>query len=233
MIKRILIIAAVVVLLIAVFIVVRLLLLKRDIAQYREYWQQRADADIPDNALIYVALGDSAAQGLGASRPENGYVGLVADHIAKKTNKPVHVINLSVSGAKVRDVIDTQIPKLSDFPKPDILTIEIGANDMLSYDKEQFKKDYDELLPPLPANTVISNLPSFAGSRFNHLNKYADEANEYLDSILGDSSLEYVDLNTATEGLGLGDFASDFFHPNDRSYKRWARAFIAGIDKKI
>ena len=51
--------------------------------------------------LRYVAIGDSAAQGIGASRPDRSYVGVLADDIHAATGRSVRVINLSISGATV------------------------------------------------------------------------------------------------------------------------------------
>ena len=52
-----------------------LLRLRGDVSAYAKYWKSRPS----EGSFTYVALGDSAAQGLGASRPELGYVGLLAD----------------------------------------------------------------------------------------------------------------------------------------------------------
>src|SRR5690606_20312357 len=97
---------------------------------------------VKEDDLVYVALGDSTAQAIGASKPEYGYVGLVKEYLENKTNKNVAVINISVSGAKLSDVIAEQIPKLKDLPKADVLTIEIGANDVINFNRKKFEKDF-------------------------------------------------------------------------------------------
>ncbi|MHB8274889.1 MAG: hypothetical protein ACYDC9_09005 [Dermatophilaceae bacterium] len=65
---------------------------------------------------MYVTLGGSAAQGVGASSPRRGYVSLVAEQLSRSTGRPVRVINLSRSGARVRDVVDEQQPRLAGMP---------------------------------------------------------------------------------------------------------------------
>jgi acyl-CoA thioesterase-1 len=55
---------------------------------HRTYWRERAKRD---GDLLYVALGDSAAQGIGASRPDRGYVGLLARRISRRTGRRVRV----------------------------------------------------------------------------------------------------------------------------------------------
>ncbi|MDQ3151126.1 MAG: SGNH/GDSL hydrolase family protein, partial [Actinomycetota bacterium] len=58
----------------------------RNVAPYRRYWLRRAEEP---GELRYVALGDSLTQGIGASRPERGYVGLIADALAQRTGRTV------------------------------------------------------------------------------------------------------------------------------------------------
>ena len=65
------------------------------------WWREQAKVD---GDLLYVALGDSTAQGIGASRPVNGYVGILADRIRALSGRTVRTVNLSVSGARVADL---------------------------------------------------------------------------------------------------------------------------------
>ena len=55
-------------------------LLNDRIPGHHVHWQQRGRVDA--GTLLYTALGDSAALGLGASKPDAGYVGIVAAEIA-------------------------------------------------------------------------------------------------------------------------------------------------------
>jgi len=119
------------------------------IPRYHKYWQKRAAHPVAQDALVYVALGDSTAQGIGATRPEKGYVGLIADALEQKHGRPVHVVNLSKSGAKLSDCLRDQLPKLTDI-QADIITVGIGANDMSTWDPESFRTDMDTLMTGLP-----------------------------------------------------------------------------------
>ncbi len=60
---------------------------------------------------LWVVLGDSTAQGLGASSPLHGYVGQVLNAL-RRTGTPWRVLNLSRSGAQTRHVLDDQLPLL-------------------------------------------------------------------------------------------------------------------------
>lgn len=113
---------------------VKLFRLAQSVEVYRSYW---ADPRGERGGLVYVALGDSAAQSIGASRPERGYVGLLAKRMREETGSPVLVVNLSRSGATVRDVLDTQFPRLLQL-QPDIVTVAVGGNDIRSYNSARF-----------------------------------------------------------------------------------------------
>src|SRR5659263_475460 len=86
---------------------------RRSVAEYREHWRELAESHVDGGgALRYVALGDSAAQGVGASSPARGYVPIVADGVAEATGLEVALYNLSVSGAKATDLLEDQLPRL-------------------------------------------------------------------------------------------------------------------------
>ncbi|MEO5743679.1 MAG: hypothetical protein ABIQ53_03685, partial [Terracoccus sp.] len=61
---------------------VRLWHLRGEVARYGRYWAQPRGGNA---GILYVALGDSTAQGIGASRPERGYVGLIAERLRVAT----------------------------------------------------------------------------------------------------------------------------------------------------
>lgn len=71
------------------------------------WWREHAKLE---GDLLYVALGDSTAQGIGASRPGNGYVGILADRIRALSGRTVRTVNLSVSGARATDLVEHQLP---------------------------------------------------------------------------------------------------------------------------
>lgn len=210
---------------------IRIGLLIRSVSSYKTYWQKEAAKTPDQGVLIYIALGDSTAQGIGASSPRRGYVGLVAEYLQVKTGKPVHVINISVSGAKISDAIKTQLPQLKNLPKPDYVTIEIGANDMQRYDEQTFTQEFQALLNDLPTGTYVSNMPSFKGGRYGKLNDNAIAASRVISSLLVQrTDLSAVDVYGATSGQNLRDFGADLFHPSNNGYKNWGYAFMTAID---
>ncbi|MBC7723995.1 MAG: SGNH/GDSL hydrolase family protein [Burkholderiaceae bacterium] len=176
--------------------------------------------------LLYVAIGDSAAQGIGASRPGHSYVGLLARVIRHDTGRTVRVINLSQSGARVREALANSLPMLARL-KPDVLTVSIGANDVADFDAERFEAELRELYSSLPGIAIVADLPSFY---FGEAERRVRTANEIVHRVAAENHLEVAPLYRITRGrtaarTALRDVAADFFHPNDRGYSVWASAF--------
>lgn len=191
------------------------------VSHFKSFWVERAKQP---GEITYLALGDSAAQGIGATSPMRGYVGLIANQLAAKTGKKVRIVNLSVTGATVRDCLQTQIPNIKDI-KADYVTVEIGANDVKAMNADGFTKDIAELLPQLPKNAFVSNMPLF-NSRPSSTKPAKNYSVIIQEAVQKDGRLHFVDLQKQTsEHQSIFGFAPDLFHPNNLSYKNWYQAF--------
>ena len=203
---------------------VKLAKVARSVDTYATYWAQpRGEA----GGLLYVALGDSAAQGIGASSPERGYVGLIAQRLRASTGQPVQVINLSRSGARIGDVLDRQLPALTALERtPDLVTVGIGGNDVRAYDRARFATEAARLGEALPKGTYLADAPYFMHGRWQD---DAREAARALRTTAEKNGLVPVPLHEALRNEGwssmLTQFAADWFHPNDRGHLVWADAF--------
>ncbi|MCW2778638.1 MAG: esterase [Frankiales bacterium] len=188
----------------------------------RDYWSVPHG---PKGGLLYVALGDSAAQGVGAGSPDRGYVGLLADRLRTSTGRPVRVVNLSVSGARVRDVLRDQVPALQAL-HPDVVTVDVGGNDVRAYDAVRFDRDTTALVAALPAGTVVADVPWFM---HGHWERDAREAAGVVRARAAARHLPVAPLHAALRRQGwsamLTQFAPDLFHPDDRGHQVWADAF--------
>lgn len=212
--------------------VVRLLLLKRSITTHKNYWVAQAQKPTEQKRPLYVALGDSAAQGIGASKPEKGYVGLIANELTRVNGEPVHVINLSVSGARIDDLIKDQLPVLQtmNLPAGSVITVEIGANDMVAFVTEKFRDSMEKLMSQLPANTVISDIPYFGGSWARGREPNVVEANKIMYELASKYGFKLAPLHELTQANDeLSTFGADLFHPSDRGYRNWYEAFRRAI----
>jgi acyl-CoA thioesterase I len=194
------------------------------------YWAQpQGEA----GGLVYVALGDSAAQGVGASGPDHGYVGVVADRLRDATGSAVQVINLSESGATVSDVVDGQLPRL-DGLCADLITVGVGGNDVRDHDAEAFADDLDALIDGLPREAILAEVPYFM---HGHWQDHAQMANEQLLSRARAAEMDVAPLHQAMEQRGwmamATDYAADWFHPNDRGHRVWAQAMWTTIEPRV
>jgi lysophospholipase L1-like esterase len=217
----------------------------RYLARRQHYWRGRLSDAIPvhsqywrDEAeqggeIVYVAIGDSAAQGIGASRPSHSYVGFIARHLRQQTSRSVRVVNLGISGATIHDAIEKELPRLARTT-PDVLTVSIGANDIANFDADRFAADVETLLDALPAHAVVADLPSFY---FLPGEKKVLVANRILNDAARRRGLTVVPLHRLTRRQGLWgvstQFAGDLFHPNDRGYRIWASAFESAVDERL
>ena len=194
------------------------------------WWRARAKEK---GELLYVALGDSAAQGIGASRPERGYVGILAERIAGRSGRTVRTVNLSVSGATVGQAVDYQLPRLAKR-SPDIVTVSIGANDIATWDATAFERALTAVLDALPPHSIVADLPCFYLPRNE---RKVAEANDILRRLAAERDLSVAPLHALTAAPGLlgvlAMFAGDRFHPNDTGYRVWASAFAPLVDHRI
>lgn len=236
---------AIIITVVAVLAVAGVALWVRWLSRRRVYWFERLTNAIPVNSdwwkaqralpgeLLYIAIGDSAAQGIGASRPGRSYVGFVAAHIRRRTGRTVRVVNLGISGATLSVAIAKELPALKKL-QPDIVTVSIGANDMASFEPTRFAAELSTLYDALPPHAIVADLPTFY---VLPAEKKVRVANVLLRAAASSRGLRVVDLHAAMRRQGAWgvttQFAGDLFHPNDRGYRVWASAFLPAIDERL
>ncbi|WP_308797200.1 SGNH/GDSL hydrolase family protein [Agromyces silvae] len=199
---------------------------------HSKWWRDRA-AEGGD--LLYVAIGDSTAQGIGASGPGLSYVGLLAERAAERTGRVVHAMNLSVSGATTALAVRDQLPKLARLrAEPDLVTVSIGANDIALWNPAEFDRNIRTIFAALPAHAIVADVPCFYLPRNE---RKVAEANRMLRAAAREYGLQVVPLHEHTRRQGLRgiltEFARDMFHPNDAGYRVWAGAFRPAVDARL
>src|ERR1700689_2341849 len=73
--------------------------MRGDCAAFARHWRAHNDRVRDAEGPLWVVLGDSTAQGLGAPGPDGGYVGQSLAGLTERDGKPWRVLNLSVSGS--------------------------------------------------------------------------------------------------------------------------------------
>ena len=137
---------------------------RAQIEPYARAWQQANTAALAAGAAggaLWVALGDSMTQGIGASRFDRGWVGQLGAQLARRGHQ-VRIVNLSVSGARAGDVLADQLPAIARLGlRPALVTVLIGSNDLMRRrHRDALAGLFGELLDRLPAGAVIANLPN-------------------------------------------------------------------------
>jgi acyl-CoA thioesterase I len=187
------------------------------------------DGDAPDP--LWVVLGDSTAQGLGAPGPRGGYVGQTLYQLRHTTGRHWQVLNLSVSGALIRDVLANQIPRL-DGQRPDLVTCGAGANDILYSPPGKLFGDLRTLLAAVPEDTVVLDLPLLSGfwgivGRMSV--PYITRINRVIGEVATERSLRVAEVSRHFVPPWVGKFSVDNFHPSQDGYRDWSRALVEAL----
>jgi len=215
--------------------------LRADRTEFAAYWdahnaqvlgkrdRARQNGDAPDP--LWVVLGDSTAQGLGAPGPRGGYVGQTLHQLRRTTGRHWRVLNLSVSGALIRDVLADQIPQL-DGQHADLVTCGAGVNDILFSAPSKVFGDLRTLLAAVPDDTVMLDLPLLNGFWWivGHMSvPYISRINRVIREVASERSLRVAEVSRHFIPPWTGKFSSDNFHPSQDGYRDWSRALAEAL----
>ncbi len=196
------------------------------VAAYRTAWEQVNQASLAATGPLWLVLGDSAAQGVGASSHESGYVGVVRDRLVAADGQPWRIVNLSRSGARTREVVDLQWPAavdaLSGVAAPELVTAVVGGNDAMRTREPQWRLDIDDLCAALPNGAVVATVARGVFER------RVQRVNAHLRAAAAAYGLRVADLWAFTGAPYKGLYA-DGFHPNDAGYLQWADALSTAL----
>lgn len=196
----------------------------RQVIAYADSWRDHnaevlAQLTAGAGRPLWVVLGDSAAQGVGCSRYDGGYVGQLHTVLGPAWA----VLNLSRSGARTRDVLREQLPAWVALGRTaNLVTALVGANDLTHTDPLQHAADARALCSALPRGAVVATMPR--GWR----ERRAGAVDAVVRAEAAANGLRLADL-AATTGPPYRGRYSDGFHPNDRGYARWADALVAAL----
>jgi lysophospholipase L1-like esterase len=192
-------------------------LVENEIKPYAEAWQERNLEALASADPLWVVLGDSLSQGVGASSIEHSWVletqRTLADHGFR-----YRIVNLSFSGARVSDVVSRQLPALAGLPDaPELITVLIGSNDIIRRDlRARLPEHYRAMLSALPKGTLVATVPRSRGVQV--------EVNRVVHEAEAAGAVVAVPLHFAA-----GARAPDHFHPDDTGYAAIAADFTAAI----
>ena len=208
--------------------------MREDCQSYAGYWRAhnaRVLEELEETGPLWVVLGDSTAQGLGAPTPDGGYVGQTLT-VLRETGLPWRVLNLSVSGAVIRDVLESQL--LGMPAKADLVTCGIGINDILFTPPGRLFSDLRALTSALPDGSVVLDIPLPSGiwGPLGWMSvPYISRINRVLHETAGSRGLGVARISEHFTPPWAGKFASDRFHPTPEGYRDWTRALLQVIKR--
>jgi lysophospholipase L1-like esterase len=182
--------------------------------------------------VTYLVLGDSTAAGVGGEY-EQGIARATTRELERTQQVAMH--NVAVSGARIKDVLEEQLPRAAHL-RPDLVLLSVGANDVTHLTAvRSMRANLREIVRRLRAANpdvaiVITGSPDMgspprvprllrglASWRTKQVNRmFVEEANA-----LG---LTFAPIAAETGPLFRRDrslFAADRFHPNERGYATW------------
>jgi acyl-CoA thioesterase I len=196
--------------------------------------------------LVYVALGDSTVEGIGATSAEANYVGRLFERL-RAVYPQARMTNLGVAGATSAHVVAGQLDPAIALA-PDLVTLSIGPNDITGrVGVGEYDRNIDTIFTRLGRETkavvVVNLLPDLAVTpRFRAtparelVARLSVEFNDALARRAREHGVEVVDLYapSRTEVMARPELiASDGYHPSDLGYARWAELLWSGITRRI
>lgn len=216
-----------------IFVYGRAVLVLRD-AKNPHIEHKDAEYGNGSSTIRYIAAGDSTVVGVGASSVEKTYPYKVAEFLGK--NHKVIYKNIGVSGARINDVIEKQLPEIIAFD-PDVVTISIGGNDIDRLATEEeimsgFKKIIEELTTKTNAKIYMANLPNFTGARLlpTPYITLIEKRSAPINRAIAQLETDRVKIADVHGRFGSHEdvdavYSSDWFHPSDEGYEYWVTAF--------
>ena len=196
--------------------------------------------------LLYVALGDSTVEGIGASSDARNYVAQI--HTRLRAVYPrAAVINLGRGGATSADVLNDQLDR-AILMKPNLVTLSVGPNDItgrvpVTDYEDNVATIFRRLTGQINAVIVVNLLPDLAATpRFRRsetesaVAELTVEFNAALERQAHRYGVEVVDLYKPSQyelPRRPELVASDGYHPSDLGYARWAELLWRGVEKRI
>lgn len=194
---------------------------RRQVAPYAAAWAEANRRALDADGPLWVALGDSSAQGVGAGAHDRGYVGLLLAAL-RRGDPGWRAVNLSRSGARLGKVLHAQIPALARLPAPALVTCSAGVNDLLR-PGGGLEAGLRALVAALPRGAVVATLPR--GLR----EARAARANDVLRREADRHGMRVADVWSHTGPPWRGRYAPDHFHPSDLGHADRARAFAEAL----
>ncbi len=188
---------------------------------------------------LLVSIGDSSALGIGAKTPALSYIGQLTELLSHRdadAGSTWRAINLSMSGARVRDGIDRQLPLLRRLDAaglvPDLVICVIGSNDVFwgsgrrrqskTAANAKLRRELTEIIAELPATAIVGEA---AGK-----SERGQLANKAIRAACEEHSLPSLNPWRGDDSDSRPRLSEDRFHLNELGYAAMAHNFFTLIN---
>lgn len=180
------------------------------------FWDEWNQAAVGGDGPLWIALGDSSSQGIGASDPLDSWVPRVLNLLRDKTGDPWRVINLSITGGQYSDIAKHQLPRIDDLHAlgdvPTLATMIAGSNNLMAPATWGGANDLlEEILYALPRRSVVARVG--VSSPMNSL-----MARRFTSTIERVGDERDFELFWPWDWPSRDGMAEDKFHPNEKGY---------------
>lgn len=182
--------------------------------------------------FVFVALGDSAVEGVGASSPHNSFTHLIYLRIKSKIKNTVFH-NFGIGRSRVFD-----LHKKLDYVirlSPNLILLSVGANDIIRLTRSKdFRKNYRHLIKRLSEETKakliihtipdLTLLPVIPGIFKPYLKNKIRWSNNIIRRYAKTTKGVLIDLYRESKSLYRvkGIISKDGLHPSDIGHSLWA-----------
>ena len=189
--------------------------------------------------LRYVVMGDSTGAGQGADY-DDGIAVATARHLAEKGRR-VRLVNLSISGAKLGEIVADQLP-LAARERPDVVLLSAAANDVTGFTSTgSIRADIGRIADALPGAKLILTASPDVGSSprlVPPLRWVVDlrrrQINKAIRELAARRDIEIAPIAERTGPVFERDrslFSEDRYHPNARGYAVWIPPLTEALDR--
>jgi len=189
-------------------------------------WHSIAAEAVAGTLPLWIVLGDSTGQGVGATSLDHSWVARVSAAMTRH-GRSHGVVNLSRSGARSADVIDEQLPLLDLLPqRPAIVSVTVGTNDLIrNPHAPALARRMRHLIAELPAGSIIATLPAPPVSPSSRV------VNKAIRQAVEAAGHRVAEIGHHLLGPRQG-LSHDRFHPSDAGYGAWVKGFCPpmGVD---
>ena len=181
-----------------------------------------------DTSLSILVIGDSTAVGVGSGDPKKTVPAMFADYTGA-----TYVENLSVSGAKIKD-LNAQVAKIK-LKEYDYILVQIGGNNIIARQNAgEAAEELNKIYKILPKNKQTLHiccgnvgdsaiLPWFVRSYYTNKTLSYHQAFEKINKENGVSYVNLFDTKDKDPFLQSPKeyLAADGFHPSALGYEYW------------